>query len=648
MQADGTPSFGVARGHIDRALGRRGALLRVDAPRRARATTFPARSAWCACPPPASRLIRGSITDITERKRSEFLAIGRAPRLRAHHRQRRTCPDDARGHRGDGRARHAGLAVRGHPVRRRRPNMLRHVAGRRLPHHFQQALEQVEVGPRNGSCAAAIFLQRQVDRRRDRARRALGAPARAGAGRRPARLLVDADPRLRRPHARHGRALFPPAAQPAEARLRADGAPHRARRHRDRAQAVRGGPAPQRGALPRPVRERDRGRLPRPTPTGRLESANPALVEHARLRAASRNCSRCRPPSQLYVDPADREPRRRDPAPRRHGAQRGIPAAPPRRPRHHRRRERARACATPTATSSATKARSPTSPSASAPRCSSPRRRRRRRSRCSRSATRCITADADGRIEYLNPVAEELTGWTDRRGAPAGRSARCSRSLNESTRQPIDSPILRCLREGRIVELAEPSLLVNRRGQEISIQDSAAPIRDRAGTLIGAVMVFHDVSQERRLQRALTYQATHDALTGPHQPPRVREPPERGAAGGAPGSTTLSHVLMYLDLDQFKVVNDTCGHEAGDRLLKQVTSVVQTRIRTTDTLARLGGDEFGVLLQRLHARHRAAHRREPAPGDPRLPLRLAGPRHERRRVDRPRRDQRPVPRRSPP
>ena len=205
-----------------------------------------------------------------------------------------------------------------------------------------------------------------------------------------------------------------------------------------------------------------------------------------------------------------------------------------------------------------------------------------------------ITVDADGRIEYLNPVAESLTGWETREAA--GRpAADVFQTLGESNRQPIASSILRCLSEGRVVELDEPSLLVNRRGQEISIQDSAAPIRDRTGHLIGAVMVFHDVSQERRLQRALTYQATHDALTGLINR-REFESRLNEALQSVRLDPALSHVLMYLDLDQFKVVNDTCGHEAGDRLLKQVTSVVQTRIRTSDVLARLGGDEFGVLL----------------------------------------------------
>jgi diguanylate cyclase (GGDEF)-like protein len=113
--------------------------------------------------------------------------------------------------------------------------------------------------------------------------------------------------------------------------------------------------------------------------------------------------------------------------------------------------------------------------------------------------------------------------------------------------------------------------------------------------LIGVVMVFHDVSQERRLQRALSYQATHDALTGLINR-REFEHRINETLQASRSDHEIRHVVLYLDLDQFKVVNDTCGHQAGDRLLKQVTSVLQTRIRTSDTLARLGGDEFGVLL----------------------------------------------------
>jgi diguanylate cyclase (GGDEF)-like protein len=168
--------------------------------------------------------------------------------------------------------------------------------------------------------------------------------------------------------------------------------------------------------------------------------------------------------------------------------------------------------------------------------------------------------------------------------------------VDETTREGSENPVARCLREGQVLGLAEHTVMVNRRGQEIAIQDSAAPIRDRAGNLIGAVMVFHDVSKERRLHRALHYQASHDALTGLINR-REFENRLTVAVEDARQNTQARHVLLYLDLDQFKLVNDTCGHPAGDLLLKQITGVIQSRVRGGDTLARLGGDEFGILLQ---------------------------------------------------
>ncbi len=124
-----------------------------------------------------------------------------------------------------------------------------------------------------------------------------------------------------------------------------------------------------------------------------------------------------------------------------------------------------------------------------------------------------ITTDSEGRIDYMNPVAESLTGWENRE-AQGQLIGNVLTVVDEVTREGGESPVARCLREGQVLGLAEHTVLVNRRGQEIAIQDSAAPIRDRAGNLIGAVMVFHDVSKERRLHRALHYQASHDALTG--------------------------------------------------------------------------------------------------------------------------------------
>jgi len=206
-----------------------------------------------------------------------------------------------------------------------------------------------------------------------------------------------------------------------------------------------------------------------------------------------------------------------------------------------------------------------------------------------------ITTDSDGRIDYMNPVAESLTGWESRE-AQGRKIGEVLTVINDMTREATESPVVRCLREGQVLGLREHTVLVSRRGQEIAIQDSAAPIRDRAGNLIGAVMVFHDVSKERRLHRALHYQASHDALTGLINR-REFENRLTAAVEEAKQDKDARHALLYLDLDQFKLVNDTCGHPAGDQLLKQITGMLQSRIRNGDTLARLGGDEFGILLQ---------------------------------------------------
>jgi diguanylate cyclase (GGDEF)-like protein/PAS domain S-box-containing protein len=205
-----------------------------------------------------------------------------------------------------------------------------------------------------------------------------------------------------------------------------------------------------------------------------------------------------------------------------------------------------------------------------------------------------ITTDSEGRIDYMNPVAESLTGWENRE-AQGKLISDVLTVVDESTREAGESPIVRCLREGQVLGLSQHTVLIARRGQEIAIQDSAAPIRDRAGNLIGAVMVFHDVSKERRLHRALHYQASHDTLTGLINR-REFENRLTAAVEGVRQDSSSHQALLYLDLDQFKLINDTCGHPAGDQLLRQITGLLQTRVRSADTLARLGGDEFGILL----------------------------------------------------
>jgi diguanylate cyclase (GGDEF)-like protein/PAS domain S-box-containing protein len=207
-----------------------------------------------------------------------------------------------------------------------------------------------------------------------------------------------------------------------------------------------------------------------------------------------------------------------------------------------------------------------------------------------------ITTDAEGRIDYINPVAQDLTGW-DVRGARNKPIEDIMTIVNEHTRASVENPVTRCLKEGRVISLAEDSVLINQQRVEIPIQDSAAPIRDRMGNVIGAVMVFHDISKESRLFRQLSYQASHDALTGLINR-REFENCLITALDDIHARQDQTHALLYLDLDQFKVVNDTFGHIAGDELLRQIAELVQANIRSTDILARLGGDEFGILLER--------------------------------------------------
>jgi diguanylate cyclase (GGDEF)-like protein/PAS domain S-box-containing protein len=205
-----------------------------------------------------------------------------------------------------------------------------------------------------------------------------------------------------------------------------------------------------------------------------------------------------------------------------------------------------------------------------------------------------ISTDAEGRIEYINPVAESLTAWSlaEARGRPIGEVLNL---VNEITREPVENPLVCALGRGESGPAADHSVLITRSGQEVAIQESAAPICDRQGRVIGAVIVFHDVTKERRLKRALSYQASHDALTGLINRREFDNRLHAAVLSAQRGEG--AYALLYIDLDQFKVVNDTCGHQAGDRLLRDVTGLLQGRVRASDTIARLGGDEFGVLLE---------------------------------------------------
>ena len=205
-----------------------------------------------------------------------------------------------------------------------------------------------------------------------------------------------------------------------------------------------------------------------------------------------------------------------------------------------------------------------------------------------------ITTDPAGRVRWLNPVASTLTGWA----LPEVQGRYINeifRVVNEDGSRPPTDPIQRACR-GPASLASEQMLLIDRQGRERSIIDSAAPIRDESGGISGYVMVFHDVSEQRRLVQEVNHRATHDSLTGLAN--RTEFELRLSRAFTQVCDDGSMYVLLYVDLDQFKIVNDTCGHSAGDQLLRTVAKLFTTCIGTNDVLARLGGDEFGVLLSK--------------------------------------------------
>ncbi|WP_428419017.1 PAS domain-containing protein [Methylibium sp.] len=205
-----------------------------------------------------------------------------------------------------------------------------------------------------------------------------------------------------------------------------------------------------------------------------------------------------------------------------------------------------------------------------------------------------ITTDAQSQVTWLNPAAERMTGWlsSEALGRPL---TQVFHIVNEETRQPTENPVATCLAQGKIVGLANHTVLISRNGDEFGIEDSAAPIRNPGGDVLGVVLVFHDVTEQRRLSGEMSYRATHDALTGLVNRAEFETRLRRTLAKAH--EERSEHALLYIDLDQFKLVNDACGHSVGDQLLQQVAKLLREAVRARDTLARLGGDEFAVILE---------------------------------------------------
>ncbi len=209
-----------------------------------------------------------------------------------------------------------------------------------------------------------------------------------------------------------------------------------------------------------------------------------------------------------------------------------------------------------------------------------------------------ITTDAAGRVSWLNPAAERMTGWASAQ-AQGRPMPEVFHTVHEQTREVVRDPVASCLASHRTVDLADHTLLLARSGTEVGVHGSAAPILGPQDDVLGVVLVFHDVSEQRRLRGELTHRATHDALTGLVNRTEFEARLQRALRHAQEEGS--HHALLYIDLDQFKQVNDACGHAEGDRLLQQVSKLLADAIRGRDTVARLGGDEFAVILE--HCSH---------------------------------------------
>lgn len=204
-----------------------------------------------------------------------------------------------------------------------------------------------------------------------------------------------------------------------------------------------------------------------------------------------------------------------------------------------------------------------------------------------------ITTDMKGCITFMNPLAEQYTGWSAE--TANGRAASdIIRIIDEQTRIRVDDPISRCLQMRSTIIGNDESILVRHDGLEYGVEFDTSPLRDDQGQMRGTVLVIRDVTQSRDQVRTLSWQASHDPLTGLINRREFEQRMEKLLQKSL--TNQRQHALCFIDLDNFKLINDTCGHMAGDTLLKQIAARLRSKIRDTDTLARIGGDEFGLIL----------------------------------------------------
>jgi diguanylate cyclase (GGDEF)-like protein/PAS domain S-box-containing protein len=204
-----------------------------------------------------------------------------------------------------------------------------------------------------------------------------------------------------------------------------------------------------------------------------------------------------------------------------------------------------------------------------------------------------LSTDLSGMVTYLNAVAERMTGWSEY--AAVGRPLQeVMRIVDADSREPVRDPLALAIRCEANVGVGVNCLLIARDGRETPIEDTAAPIRDRKGRVIGAVIVFHDVGAAQALSQRMSHLAQHDVLTGLPNRLLLTDRLDRAMASARRLGNLLA--VLFIDLDRFKSINDGLSHAAGDQVLQSVASRLVAGVRRSDTVCRHGGDEFVVLL----------------------------------------------------
>jgi diguanylate cyclase (GGDEF)-like protein/PAS domain S-box-containing protein len=207
-----------------------------------------------------------------------------------------------------------------------------------------------------------------------------------------------------------------------------------------------------------------------------------------------------------------------------------------------------------------------------------------------------ISVNFGGEITYLNPVAESITGWRAAE-AVARPLADVLHILSGPAHIPVPNPLMLAIIENKAIGLTPDCVLIRRDGSEAGIEDSAAPIHDRNGKVTGAVMVFHDVTQSRALALRTAYLAQHDVLSGLANRALLNDRLSHAIAAAERHKGRLA--VLFVDMDRFKQVNDSMGHDVGDRLLQAIAQRLLACVRNSDTVGRLGGDEFVVVLSEV-------------------------------------------------